>query len=97
MYQYYRIAAAVPDMRVADTAYNVDQMLQKVEEAKQKGVNLITFPELSVTGYTCGDLFLQQTLLTKKLPVLYRRPQIVIWLLYSVCRFRLQMRSIMSL
>ena len=37
MYQYYRIAAAVPDMRVADTAYNVDQMLQKVEEAKQKG------------------------------------------------------------
>ena len=65
MYQYYRIAAAVPDMRVADTAYNVDQMLQKVEEAKQKGVNLITFPELSVTGYTCGDLFLQQTLLTE--------------------------------
>ena len=51
MYQYYRVAAAVPDMRVADTAYNVDQMLQKVEEAKQKGVNLITFPELSVTGY----------------------------------------------
>ena len=65
MYQYYRVAAAVPDMRVADTAYNVDQMLQKVEEAKQKGVNLITFPELSVTGYTCGDLFLQQTLLTE--------------------------------
>lgn len=97
MYQYYRIAAAVPDMRVADTAYNVDQMLQKVEEAKQKGVNLITFPELSVTGYTCGDLFLQQTLLTeskKKLPVLYRQPQTMIWLLYSVCRFRLQMRSI---
>ena len=91
MYQYYRVAAAVPDMRVADTAYNVDQMLQKVEEAKQKGVNLITFPELSVTGYTC----LQKV--KKKLPVLYRRPQIVIWLLYSVCRFRLQMRSIMSL
>ena len=65
MYQYYRVAAAVPDMRVADTAYNVDQMLQKVEEAKQKGVNLITFPELSVTGYSCGDLFLQQTLLTE--------------------------------
>ena len=51
MYQYYRVAAAVPDMRVADTAYNVDQMLQKVEEAKQKGVNLITFSELQHGNY----------------------------------------------
>ena len=95
MYQYYRVAAAVPDMRVADTAYNVDQMLQKVEEAKQKGVNLITFPDIPVGIYSCSRRCLQKA--KKKLPVLYRQPQIAIWLLYSVCRFRLQMRSTMSL
>lgn len=65
MYGFYRIAAAVPDMRVADTSYNVDCMLAKVAEAEKSKVNLLVFPELCITGYTCGDLFLQQTLLAE--------------------------------
>lgn len=63
MFDFYRIAAAVPDMKVADVCYNKEQMLNQVQEAEKKGVNLIVFPELSMTGYTCGDLFFQHSLL----------------------------------
>ena len=65
---FVRVAAAVPTVRVADCAYNVKQVKELITEAVEEGVEVICFPELTVTGYTCADLFftkqLQQDALT---------------------------------
>lgn len=58
-----RVAAATPSVRVADVAYNVEELLRRLREAEAAGVEVLAFPELSVTAYTCGDLFLQEQLL----------------------------------
>ena len=60
---FLKVAAAIPQVRVADCAYNAAHIVALAEEAAQRGVEIVAFPELSVTGYTCGDLFLQSTLL----------------------------------
>lgn len=65
MFDFHRIAAAVPNVKVADIDYNIEQMINKAQEAAQKGAELIVYPELCITGYSCGDLFFQSTLLTK--------------------------------
>ena len=57
------MAAAVPSVRVADCSYNMAQMIALIGEAVQKKADIVAFPELSVTGYTCGDLFGQKLLL----------------------------------
>ena len=59
---FIRVAAAVPRVKVADVDANVEEMCKLVEQADNEDVSIIAFPELSVTGYTCGDLFLQRTL-----------------------------------
>ena len=59
---FVRVAAAVPMMRVADCSYNVEQVKQQITEAVEEGVEIICFPELTLTGYTCGDLFFTQRL-----------------------------------
>ena len=64
MFDYFRIACAVPDVEVADVDFNIAKMSEFIEEAKAKNVDLLVFPELSVTGYTCADLFFQQTLIS---------------------------------
>ena len=56
-------AAATPELHVADCAYQPPEIVKLAKEAAAKGAKLITFPELCLTGYTCGDLFLQETLL----------------------------------
>jgi NAD+ synthase (glutamine-hydrolysing) len=58
-----KIACATPDLRVADCAYNTQRILEAAREAVAQGARLVAFPELCITGYTCGDLFFQQTLL----------------------------------
>ena len=63
-YGFLRIAAAIPKLRVADCELNVDEIKKIIFEAYEQGVRVICFPELSVTAYTCGDLFLQQTLIS---------------------------------
>ena len=63
MFDYFRIACAVPDVEVADVDFNIAQMINFIDEAKSKNIDLLVFPELSVTGYTCADLFFQQTLI----------------------------------
>ena len=60
---YVKVAAAVPYVKVADCYYNVERISEMVHQADAQGVEIVTFPELSVTGYTCGDLFLQPFLL----------------------------------
>ena len=61
---YIRTAAATPAIRVADPEYNAGQIMTQIDEAVAKGAKIIVFPELCITGYTCGDLFLQDRLLS---------------------------------
>ena len=65
MFDYFRIACAVPDVEVADVDFNIDGMKKFITDAKEKKVDLLVFPELGITGYTCADLFLQQTLIAE--------------------------------
>ena len=64
---FIRAAASTPNIKVADCIYNGDRTIEMIKEAMEKEVNLIVFPELGITGYTCGDLFLQDTLLRNAL------------------------------
>ncbi len=61
-YGFFRAAAASPAVAVADCRANADHIIDAVREARENGASLIVFPELSITGYTCGDLFLQRPL-----------------------------------
>ena len=60
---FLKTAAASPEIRVADCAYNAEQIIKTMRQAAAAGVRLLVLPELCVTGYTCGDLFLQSTLI----------------------------------
>ena len=60
---FIKVAAAVPVVRVADPEYNVQQIENLIVQAEGKGVEIIVFPELCLTGYTCQDLFAQNVLL----------------------------------
>ena len=62
MYGFAKVAAAAPKVTVGDVKSNAEKIIQLIEQAKKEGVRLIVFPELAITGYTAGDLFLQQTL-----------------------------------
>ncbi len=63
-YGFVRFAAASPPaLKVADCDYNTTEILKMIENAEEQQVSAIVFPELCITGYTCGDLFLQRTLL----------------------------------
>ncbi|WP_373850590.1 NAD(+) synthase [Bacteroides heparinolyticus] len=62
-YGYVKVAAAVPRVKVADCRFNAEQIEKEIIIADGKGVQIIAFPELCITGYTCGDLFAQQLLL----------------------------------
>src|SRR2546423_730849 len=59
---FLRVAAASPRMRVADCAYNVEQILALMQRAEAEGVAVLVLPELCLTGYTCADLFQHLTL-----------------------------------
>lgn len=59
---FIRIGAASPRMKVADPDYNTEQILKLLDESLKKGVKVVVFPELCITGYTCGDLFFQREL-----------------------------------
>ena len=63
MLDFIRIGCAVPAVKVGDTAKNAQDICIFMEEADEKNCDLLLFPELSITGYTCQDLFYQQTLL----------------------------------
>ena len=60
---FVKVAAATPDIRVADVKYNTEKICQAIEEASDNCAKILVFPELCVTGYTCGDLFTQDILL----------------------------------
>ncbi len=60
---FFRIAAATPEIRVADCEYNKNSVLNLMHECESRGVGAVAFPELCLTGYTCGDLFRDHTLI----------------------------------
>lgn len=62
-YGYIKVASAVPKVKVADCAFNMREMEQMIVRAEGQGVEIIVFPELSITGYSCQDLFCQKLLL----------------------------------
>lgn len=61
-YGYVRVGSASPDIKVANCRYNADKIIEMIQSADENACDILVFPELSVTGYTCGDLFLQSTL-----------------------------------
>ena len=62
-YGFVKVASAVPSVKVADCKYNTEQIQALALQANNQGVEIICFPELSITAYSCGDLFGQQLLL----------------------------------
>lgn len=60
---FIKVAAATPALRVADCEYNAARIVEQAQDAAEHGASVVVFPELCLTGYTCGDLFLQETLL----------------------------------
>ena len=62
-YGFIKVATAVPSVKVADCQYNVREIEKLIVQAEGKGVEVVVFPELSLTGYTCQDLFRQKLLL----------------------------------
>ena len=60
---FIKTATVSPELRVADTVYNAEKIIEAIRTANEADVSLLVFPELCVTGYTCGDLFGQRTLL----------------------------------
>ena len=64
---FVKCAAAVPEVRVADCGFNTEKIIELINAAQKDGVKIIVFPELCVTGYSCGDLFFQPMLLNAAL------------------------------
>lgn len=60
---FLKVAAMTPQIRVADPLYNAARICECIDEGEKKKAKIMVFPELCITGYTCGDLFLQETLL----------------------------------
>ena len=69
---FIKAAAVTPKIRVADVDYNTEQVISLYREAAKNGAKIIVFPELVLTSYTCGDLFLQSSLLKKARAALKR-------------------------
>jgi NAD+ synthase (glutamine-hydrolysing) len=69
---FLRIGAVSPELRVADVAFNTEQICQAIAEACARNCRLLLFPELSVTAYTCGDLFFQHLLIEQAKQALWK-------------------------
>lgn len=64
-YGFVTVASAIPSVKVADCEYNTTETIRLIDEAEEKGVEIIVFPELGITSYSCQDLFHQQLLLVE--------------------------------
>lgn len=71
-YGFIKSACITPNVKLADTKANADIIIAELEKAAEQGIQLVVFPELCITGYTCSDLFLQQSLRTGALLALSR-------------------------
>ncbi|MEK4850984.1 NAD(+) synthase [Paenibacillus sp. FSL H7-0756] len=71
-YGFARVAAASPELRVADCVFNADQIIEAINTASAQEVEYLVLPELCITGYSCADLFLQPRLLESAMQALLR-------------------------
>ena len=62
-YGFLRVALASPSLKVADTIYNTNEIINYIHKADENSVRFLVFPELTITGYTCQDLFYQEALI----------------------------------
>jgi len=69
---FIRVAASTVEVRAADCENNAENIINEIKKAHEAGASLIVFPELSVSGYTCGDLFLQETLIKASAHALFK-------------------------
>lgn len=69
---FVKCAAMIPSIKVADCANNEAEIIRLIDEAATSGAKVVVFPELCITGYTCGDLFLQDSLLNGAIASLIR-------------------------
>ena len=60
---FIKVACATPNLKVADVTYNVSEIKKLIDEADKNHIKTVVFPELCITGYTCGDLFYHETFL----------------------------------
>ena len=71
-YGFIRVGAVVPELKVANPKFNVEKIVEMIKDASKKEIGVLVFPELSITGYTCADLFMQDCLLKEALGGLER-------------------------
>ena len=64
---FIRVGAVVPEIKVANVTNNVEEIVKQIKQVDKEGIQLVAFPELSITGYTCGDLFNNRTLVINAL------------------------------
>lgn len=69
-YGFVRVGAVVPEIKVADTEFNSNEIIKQIEIAQNNKIQILCFPELSITGYSCGDLFHQEVLLENSIRAL---------------------------
>jgi len=69
-YGFVRVGASSPNLKIADIEFNVNEIVNVLETASKNACHLVVFPELSITGYTCGDLFYQENLLNTSIEAL---------------------------
>ena len=72
---FFRLAAAVPVLKVGDPSFNADRIIEAYSEAVAAGASIVAFPELSITGYSCGDMFDQTVLIDASMNAQTRVPQ----------------------
>lgn len=66
MHGFIRVGSALPKCKLADCTYNKDKVIQILQQASEKQIQVLVFPELSITTYSCGDLFFQSSLLSDR-------------------------------
>ena len=71
MYGFIRVGSAIPKCKLADCIYNKEKIIRILQQAYEKQIQVLVFPELSITTYTCGDLFFQSSLLSSAKNGLY--------------------------
>ena len=69
---FVKVAATTPNIRVADVEHNTGEICRLIDETVANGAKIVVFPELCVTGYTCGDLFAQDVLLKKSKEAMFK-------------------------
>ena len=74
MYGFFRVAAASPQVKVAHVSFHAQRIISCVKAASRAGVGLLVFPELSLTAYTCGDLFFSILFISRSTTAAANRP-----------------------